>query len=187
MAAGNTDFRFDGGATWLNLLATQGLSFGPHPVERLPDPQRLADWLAAVGLSPARAPVAADLDRTREVREALRRTAMSTLAEEPVRPEDVRLVQDLADAAGGVSARVVRGRLTARAPGSPEEALGRIAQQALTQLTGPERAHLRECADVQCRWIFADPSGRRQYCPSPACGNRSRVRAYRARTGPAAD
>lgn len=73
------EFRFDGGATWLNLLGTRGQSFGPHPIERLTTPARLADWLARCELSPVESPTSAELDRALELREVLSALALAVV------------------------------------------------------------------------------------------------------------
>ncbi|GAA5157058.1 CGNR zinc finger domain-containing protein [Pseudonocardia eucalypti] len=197
------DFRFDGGATWLNLLATQGQSFGAHPVERLESTERLAEWLARVELTPRLPPGPEDLARTRTLRESLRHVALAAVtgAAPPAdRLETVRGFLAGTPAAGphggtppgagphnagphgGAEAvRVVDGRLRLPDPADTGEALARLADQAVRHLTGAERHHLRVCAEHDCRWIFSDPAGRRRWCPAPACASRGRVRAMRAR------
>jgi Putative stress-induced transcription regulator len=49
-------FRFDCGATWLNLLATSGRTFSAHPVERIATPERLSEWLGHCELTPTEPP-----------------------------------------------------------------------------------------------------------------------------------
>ena len=64
-------FRYDAGTAWLNFLATLGSRFSPAPVERMPTPERLAEWLAHEGLAPAVSPGEADLGAAYELRAAL--------------------------------------------------------------------------------------------------------------------
>ena len=47
---------------------------------------------------------------------------------------------------------------------------------------GTERPRLRACANRLCGWLFVDRSanGRRRWCDPKACGNRMKVRRYRA-------
>lgn len=175
------DFRFDCGATWLNLLATQGRSFGARPVERIDTLERLADWFEQCELAPAAPPDQADLDRTRLLRETLRPLALATVegespAEEPV----VALQGFLADQTDPVRL-FVDGRLRRDRPATVAAALARIAHQAADHLTGPERHTLKVCPEHDCRGVFADPADRRRWCPAPACASRGRVRALRAR------
>ena len=127
-------FRFDGGATWLNLLATQGQSFGARPVERLPTPDSGSRWLTRVGYPPRDAVTPANLDQLVLLREALRGLAMAAVAGRDPSPDALAHVRRVASA------------LTDLAFTSPPEhgvaveaALGMIAIQALVTLQGPDR------------------------------------------------
>jgi predicted RNA-binding Zn ribbon-like protein len=201
------DFRFDGGATWLDLLATRGRSFGARPVERLTSPARLAEWLARCQLTPSEPPSAADLTHARELRETLRSLALAAVSGTPAHTDAVAdaargvavadaarwaaVADAVADAArwaaGASRLRLVGGQLRREPPVTTDEALARIARQALEQHTGVERDQLVSCAEQDCRWVFLDPTGRRRWCPSPACASRGRVRALRARRKAAAE
>jgi predicted RNA-binding Zn ribbon-like protein len=48
---------------------------------------------------------------------------------------------------------------------------------------GTDRPRLRACGNRRCGWLFIDRSanGRRRWCDPKACGNRMKVRRYRAR------
>lgn len=174
----DTDFRFDGGSTWLNLLATRGQSFGARPIERLSSPEAAGRWLSLIGYPPRDAVTSADLDRLRQLREALRSLAMAAVAGSDSSPAARAHVHALASSPP---------RLTF--PPSPEggfaveATLSMIAIQAVVTLQGPDRMLLKECAESDCRWVFLDTSHRRHWCPSPACASRGRVRALRARRG----
>lgn len=52
----------------------------------------------------------------------------------------------------------------------------------LIRLNG-HRARLRQCANPECGWVILDrsPTGRRRWCEMKACGNRAKVRRFRAR------
>ncbi|HEX4253221.1 MAG TPA: CGNR zinc finger domain-containing protein [Pseudonocardia sp.] len=189
-----SEFRFDGGATWQNLLGTRGQSFGPHPIERLGTVERLAAWLAHCELSPDLAPAEADLAKTLSLRDALSALALAVVDGRPPEPSVVaRVVEFAAADPGPVRVALVQSvgggepALRRAAPADTTEALGRIARQALEQLTGPERHQLVSCAEHDCRWVFVDPTGRRRWCPSPSCASRGRVRALRARRRTDAD
>ncbi|ROR80376.1 Conserved protein containing a Zn-ribbon-like motif, possibly RNA-binding [Plantibacter flavus] len=170
------DFRFDGGATWLNLLATQGQSFGTRPVERIGTPEAGRRWLGLVGFGVGDELSSDDLDRLVRLREALRELAMAAVAGRE--PASVALAQVRGHASGSAGA-LWSG--PAQAGVTLDAALAAIAVQALVMLQGPDRELLRQCAEVDCRWVFLDTSGRRHWCPSPACASRGRVRAHRAR------
>jgi predicted RNA-binding Zn ribbon-like protein len=173
------DFRLDLGAPWLNLLATRGRHFGAQPVERIPTVDRLRDWLARVELTPLTPVTPADLREAQRLREILRELALGA-------------VDGVAPRAGQVSPLTAfletepvhlaaLDRLHRSAPPTTSAALARLAHQAADWLTGPLRHDLRVCPEQDCRGVFADPGGRRRWCPSPACASRGRVRALRER------
>ena len=177
-----TPFRLDTGATWLNLLATRGSAFGRHPQERIPTPERLRDWLDAVELTPNGPVTAEDLDLAIHLRETLRPLALSAAAGDPAAPAAAHdLIAFLEAYEDPLTLHVTAAGLTRPAPATPAAALARIAREAATQLTGPERHTLKTCPESDCRGVFADPDDRRRWCPSPACATRGRVRAHRAR------
>jgi predicted RNA-binding Zn ribbon-like protein len=173
--------RFDCGATWLNLLATRGRHFGARPVERLPTPERLVEWLHHSELTPVQPPQQADLAQTWELREILRPLALATVAAEPLPSQAVADLGDYLPASDPIRLTIVGDRLIRQQPRTTRQALARIARQAVDHLTTPERLHLKTCPEHDCRGVFADPGDRRRWCPSPACASRGRVRALRAR------
>lgn len=183
-----TEFRFDCGATWLNLLATRGNTFGAHPVERLDSPARLADWLTRADLRPHHPPASADLAAAVQLRETLRALALATVDGRPPPPAAVAdLSALLADHADPIRLTATD-RLRRHPPATATTALARIARQAAEHLTGADRVALKVCPEHDCRGVFTDPTDRRRWCPSPTCATRGRVRALRARraTTPAA-
>ncbi|MBF4634304.1 CGNR zinc finger domain-containing protein [Agreia pratensis] len=172
----NSEFRFDGGATWLNLLATRGQSFGSRPVERLATIEAAEHWLSAIGFPPRDAVTTDDLAHLVQLREALRDLAMAAVALRAPTRNALSHVRAVASAHTALDFADIAER-----GAETDDALSAIAVQALVTLNGPDRALLKECAEVDCRWVFLDTSGRRQWCPSPACASRGRVRAHRAR------
>ena len=183
-------FRLDTGATWLNLLATRGSAFGRHPQERIPTPERFGEWLAAVELAPETSVTAADVDLARHLRETLRPLALSAATgEEPPPEAALELIAFLKahDEPLRLTGAAEPPGLARPAPPSAAVALGRIARQAADHLTGPERHTLKSCPESDCRGVFADPDGRRRWCPSPSCASRGRVRAHRARKATGAE
>jgi predicted RNA-binding Zn ribbon-like protein len=172
-------FRFDGGAPWLDLLATRGRHFGVNPVERMPTPERLSEWLAQVELTPLARITAADLDAAHRLREALRELALGAGDDVAPRADQVRALTEFFKSEPMHLATL--DRLHRAAPATVTDALSRLAHQAADWLTGPLRRDLRVCPEQDCRGVFADPGGRRRWCPSPACASRGRVRALRER------
>lgn len=122
--------------------------------------------------APSGAPPGAELRRLRLVRDAVRALARG----------DVRSYAHRRD----VLLRTARYRL------APDGAL-RSVSQGWTEFCdllvpplvtlGTERPRLRACGNRRCGWLFVDRSanGRRRWCDPKACGNRIRVRRYRAR------
>ncbi|MEU3754654.1 ABATE domain-containing protein [Streptomyces olivoreticuli] len=184
--------RFDCGATWLNLLATRGRCFGADPVERIATPERLGEWLERSELSPVRPSSAAEVREAQALRETLRALALAVVADEPPPAGAVAGLTRFLDATPDPVRLVVGERLTREPPRTAGAALGRVARQAVDHLTGPGREALAICPESDCRGVFANPGGRRRWCPSPACASRGRVRAHRERrrtgsAGPAGD
>ncbi|WP_129842920.1 CGNR zinc finger domain-containing protein [Streptomyces sp. RFCAC02] len=174
-------FRFDCGATWLNLLATSGRTFSPRPVERLSSPERLAEWLDRSGVAPLTAPGPDDVRTARDLRETLRPVALAVATGEPPPADAVAGLQRFLDAEPDTVRLIASDRLLRSAPATAAAAFVRIARQAVDHLTGPERADLAVCAEGDCRAVFSDQGGRRRWCPSAACASRGRVRAHRER------
>jgi len=177
-------FRLDTGATWLNLLATRGSAFGRRPEERIPTPERFADWLAAVELTPRARVTAADLELAHHLRETLRPLALSAATGQAPNPDaatDLIAFLKAHDEPPRLTAATDPPGLSRPAPENAAAALGRVARQAADQLTGPERHVLKSCPESDCRGVFIDLDGRRRWCPSPTCASRGRVRAHRAR------
>ena len=122
--------------------------------------------------APAGAPPAAELRRLRLVRDAVRALARGDVRSY-VRRRDVLL-------------RTARYRL------APDGALASV-NRGWTEFCdllvpplvtlGTERPRLRACGNRRCGWLFIDRSanGRRRWCDPKACGNRMKVRRYRAR------
>jgi predicted RNA-binding Zn ribbon-like protein len=175
-------FRLYYGAAWLNLIATLTGRRRPPLVERLTSPQRLAQWLAAVGLRPRRAPEDDDLTAAIELRDALFELSLAAVERRPPDGNALRVVNRALAHDAPPLLRTRRGEIIASPPETAAEALGRIARQAAEHLSGPERSWLRACAEPTCAGVYLDESGRRRWCSDATCGVRSRVRAHRART-----
>ena len=174
-------FRLFYGAAWLNLIGTYTGRRRPPVFERLTSPERLADWLAAVGLAPADSPADDDVVAAIELREALYELARAAVDDRGPEAAAVRALNRALRHDTTPSVRVEGDELIGSRPRTATEAVGRIARQAAEHLTGPERARLRGCADPTCAGIYLDDSGRRRWCADATCGVRNRVRAHRER------
>jgi predicted RNA-binding Zn ribbon-like protein len=152
--------------------------------DELADPERLGAWLAANGLAgPAERFDAADLERARAFREALR-ALLHANAGHGLRPG---AVQELNRAAGGAGL-VVRfgpgGRPALEpAAGGIQRALGRLLAVVHTATVDGTWPRLKACANTGCQWAFYDHSKNRsgRWCTMETCGNVMKARAYRRR------
>lgn len=152
--------------------------------EGLETPAALAEWLAGRGLvEPGTRATAADLRDATELREALR----TLLGAHNELDGDV-------DAASAVLERVSRGaklgvcfargglHLEPQAKGI-RAALGRLVAEVATAMSEGTWARMKACRAEDCRWAFLDTAKNqsRAWCSMQSCGNREKVRAYRAR------
>ena len=147
-------------------------------------PVELARWLAKRDLIAPRARVTAgDVARTVELREALRE-ALLTHNGEPL-PQST--VKRLNTALTGVSLGV-RWAADCTIDLEPtgeglERALARIAAIVREATLSGEWGRLKVCPADDCLWAFYDRSRNRSrtWCNMGECGNRAKVRAFRAR------
>lgn len=152
--------------------------------EALQTPADLAAWLAGQGLvEPGTKATSADLREALELREALR-TLLGTHNE---------LAGDV-DAASAVLERVSRaaklgvcfasgGLRLEPASSGVRGALGLIVAEVATAMSEGTWARMKACRAEDCRWVFLDTAKNqsRAWCSMKSCGNREKVRAYRAR------
>ena len=179
--AGMSEFRTGNGADWLDLLATLIGRYRSRQVEMLTGPATLRAWLAEHGMEPVAAVTAADVDATRVLREAMHRAATAGMDGRPPTVHDVRILQEALAADQPLRIRRTATDLRLTRPADVSAALGRLARQAVADLTGSDRGRLRSCGDDTCSGIFLDQTGRRRWCSDERCGVRARVRAHRAR------
>jgi predicted RNA-binding Zn ribbon-like protein len=175
------------------------------PVDRLPTLDSALAWFVEQGVihyegaerwrgQAAAEPAAAEreLARIHGVRAALREVADSIAehrAPDPGALETVnralhaRQVIELIPARDGVS-------VDHRHVGSPiDDALARLADPLVRELTGGHPERIRICDNDRCRWVFYDTSrtGRRRWCDMATCGNQAKAARHRARKRGEAD
>ena len=65
----------------------------------------------------------------------------------------------------------------------PELPLWKLAQAASDLLVSANTAHIKDCGDPTCRWLFLDLSKNhtRRWCDMKTCGNRMKARRHHAR------
>jgi predicted RNA-binding Zn ribbon-like protein len=153
--------------------------------DRTDTPAHLADWLDEQGLrAPDGTPLGApELEQARELRESLRGVLVGHSRHD-----------ETADAAGHLEDVAERGRLSVRF--GPDGAV-EIAPRAngypglLARLLVPVAhasmdgtwARVKACVADDCQWAFYDQSRNRsgRWCDMAVCGNRTKVRTYRAK------
>ena len=130
--------------------------------------------------------MAQDLARVRDVRSALREVAFS-IAED--RAPETRALDTINRA---LHARQVIELVPApdgcyvdhRHVGDPvDDALARLADPLVTELTAGHPERIKVCASDTCDWIFYDASrtSRRRWCDMATCGNRAKAARHRAK------
>jgi predicted RNA-binding Zn ribbon-like protein len=169
------------------------------PVEKLPSLDVALAWFVNRGVihregaDRARArvgsePVAGDKDlhRVHTVRNALRAVAEAIADKRAPRAAALQTVNralharqviELVPAPDGVN-------VDHRHIGDPiDDALARLAEPLVTELTGGHPERIRVCASDTCEWIFYDASrtSRRRWCDMATCGNRAKAARHRAR------
>ncbi|WP_406689428.1 CGNR zinc finger domain-containing protein [Saccharopolyspora sp. ID03-671] len=152
------------------------------PVERVPTPQRLLDWLALHDLA-ANSCSAAQLDRARELREAIHAAATAAATGGPLPAPALQVINDRS--ARGRAAAVLTPEGERRwqlGSSSVEDALSVIAADAVEIIAGERAGRLALCASPTCRAAFFDTSQSRsrKWCDMNTCGNRQKKARFNA-------
>jgi len=170
-----------------NVLATaftgtlserQGL-----PVERIPTPQRLVDWLQLNGLA---VDVCSDaqLELARELRESIHQAATAAALGGKLPESAVAAINDCS--AGGRAAAYLTSQGERRwrlgSPPRVEDALSVIAADAISLIAGEQDGRLALCASPTCQAAFLDTSQSRtrKWCDMNTCGNRQKKARFKA-------
>ncbi|MGI5171799.1 CGNR zinc finger domain-containing protein [Spirillospora sp. CA-253888] len=181
MPAGFPDFRL-GTVLATSFTGTLSERHGT-PVERIPTPQRLVDWLAVSGLA-VDSCTTAQLDLARELRESIHAAATAAALQEALPASAVQVINERS--AGGRAAAILtpegerRWRLGSGS--GVEDALGVIAADAISILAGERDGRLALCASPTCRAAFFDTSQSRtrKWCDMNTCGNRQKKARFTA-------
>ena len=165
-----------GGHLLLDLANTVSWRLdGARRIDRLTTSADLADWCAAVGLSPGDTP----LEDVAELREIAYRVLRPVARGEGPATADLDALRQL----------IVEAMTTAQPP-APDLArlldwevdglLGTLAMAAARLVERADLTRLRECQDDGCGWLFLDRSknGSRRWCSSADCGNRARAKRH---------
>jgi predicted RNA-binding Zn ribbon-like protein len=169
------------------------------PVENLPTLDDALTWFVGRGVihlegaNRVRAQSAGQPDvtarhlaRIHTVRSAMREVSNSIAEQRAPRQRSLetinralhaRQVIELVPAPDGVS-------VDHRHVGDPiDDALARLADPLVTELTDGHPERIKVCASETCEWIFYDGSrtSRRRWCDMATCGNRAKAARHRAR------
>lgn len=144
----------------------------------------LAEW--AVRTLGVTVVVAEDEQEVRDaatLRGALQRIAASLARDRPPAIGDIARVNRLADAPDLPPQVGPGGRRSWPEPVSLGQVIATIARDAVHLLTGADIHRVRHCQADDCDRVFLDTSrpGTRRWCSMETCGNRAKVRAFRAR------
>lgn len=153
-------------------------------VERIPTPQRLADWLAVSGLAVASC-TDAQLEVARELRESIDAAATAAAIQEPLPPSAVGVINDRS-AQGRAAAVLTPGgerRWRLGSATAVEDALGVIAADAISIIAGERDGKLALCASPTCQAAFFDTSQSRtrRWCDMNTCGNQQKKARLKAK------
>ena len=194
-----------GGFVWLanalclDLVNTEAVADGQR-VDLLATPDDFNRWCKAAKFAPPtwlatvfqRASAAAATEMLAEVkqlRSAIRRIAEATSAKRVPAPEALQVVNAALAARPGAAALAWRhGRLQREwtlTDDSSAQLLGELAAAAAEFFAAADPARLHACAGEGCLLWFYDTSrnGQRRWCSMAACGNRDKVRRFRAESG----
>jgi len=172
---------FDSGSFALDFAYTGAMGGNPE-WERLHAPDDLTAWLrerfpVAVGAARSR-----DLFDAMSLRDAIGRMALSAARDEPVRAQDIDLVNLYAATPDIPPALAGGSRQAGRSVQTVGQALSTIARDAVDLFDPANADRIREC-NGDCGIVYLDTSraATRRWCSMQRCGNRAKVRAHRAR------
>lgn len=169
----------------IDFVNTHDLEAG---VDELRSPQELSDWLSRRRLlEPAAAHVDADdhADAIR-LREALRALMLANNGERADAGAGLEL--ERAARAGGLGVHFAGDGAVATLATAEgvSGALARLLVPVAAASADGTWARAKACRADSCQWAFYDRSRNRSgtWCDMAACGNRTKVRAYRSRRSP---
>ncbi|MER6225074.1 CGNR zinc finger domain-containing protein [Streptomyces sp900105755] len=153
-----------------------------EPVERIPVPQRLVDWLAVNRLV-VDSCSDAQLDLARELRESIHEAATAAASQTLPPPSAVQVINDCST--GGLASVILSSEGSQEwrlGSASVEDALSVIAADAIGILSGEREGKMALCASPTCRAAFFDTSrgATRRWCEMNTCGNREKKARFLA-------
>ncbi|MDV3126492.1 CGNR zinc finger domain-containing protein [Mycobacterium sp. 21AC1] len=181
MRAGFPDFRL-GSVLATSFTGTLSERHG-EPVERIPTPQRLVDWLAVSGLA-VESCSSAQLKRARELRESIHAAATAAAIRDALPVSAVQVINDCSIQGRAAAILTPEGTQQWRLSSASrvEDALGVIAADAISIIAGERDGKLALCASPTCQAAFFDTSQSRtrKWCDMNTCGNRQKKARFNA-------
>ncbi|MBF6345528.1 CGNR zinc finger domain-containing protein [Nocardia cyriacigeorgica] len=154
-----------------------------EPVERIPTPQRLLDWLSVSGLA-VDSCTAAQFARARQLREAIHTTATAAAVGDALPAAAVDVINECSRQGRASAVLTPDGarRWLLSSASRVEDALGVIAADAIAIIAGERDGRLALCASPTCRAAFFDTSRSRtrRWCEMNTCGNREKKARFNA-------
>jgi predicted RNA-binding Zn ribbon-like protein len=152
--------------------------------DELGSPAKLVAWFSERSLLESGASAGdQDLERSRELREALRSLCFANSSGEPD-PEAPPVLDSVAERAGlrlrfGADAAA---KMVPSAEGV-DGAHGRLLAIVAESMRAGTWKRLKACRSDDCRWAFYDASKNhsRAWCSMASCGNRAKARSFRER------
>ncbi|WP_405613699.1 CGNR zinc finger domain-containing protein [Streptomyces sp. NBC_01508] len=152
-------------------------------VERIPTPNRLVDWLAVSGLA-VESCTTAQLAHARELRESIHAAATAAARLAPLPVSAVQVINDRSTEGRASAVLTPEGNRQWRLgpTSSVEDALGVIAADAISIITGERDGRLALCSSPTCQAAFFDTSRSRtrRWCEMNTCGNRQKKARFNA-------
>jgi predicted RNA-binding Zn ribbon-like protein len=154
-----------------------------NAVERIPTPQRLADWLAVNGLA-VDSCTTAQLELARELRESIHAAATAAATQDALPASAVQVINDcsIQGRAAAVLTPEGKRRWQLGSASRVEDALSVIAADAISIISGERDGKLALCASPTCQAAFFDTSQSRtrRWCDMNTCGNRQKKARFNA-------
>ncbi|MFD4898181.1 CGNR zinc finger domain-containing protein [Streptomyces sp. NPDC058411] len=181
MCAAFPDFRL-GSVLATSFTGTLSERHG-SAVERIPVPGRLVDWLAVYGLA-VDSCTTAQLGLAWDLRESIHAAATAAAIQDALPAAAVRTINDRSAQGRAAAILTPEGERRWRlGPDSRvEDALGVIAADAISVISGERDGRLALCASPTCRAAFFDTSRSRtrKWCDMNTCGNRQKKARFHA-------
>lgn len=204
-------FEFSGGALCLDFANTVSERPTSEPIERLETYADLLDWIRRAGvLTPAAIRLRASAAHAHPRRAARQLSDARTCREllydlfagraasrdnpaayaafnarlQRLLPKTILRTSAARDDGGAMEWAYDAPPAGAGGLGDLDEVLWPIWWSAAELLTSPRLAQLRQCEARDCGWLFLDESRghRRRWCDMRICGNREKLRRFRAGT-----